>query len=118
MTTRHLTLVPPTKPVKPRRRHGMGAAGVAALVKAQGGRCAICRREFRDEPGHRFSLDHDHKHCPGKTGCRECVRGALCVHCNNILRLAKDDPGILRSAIDYLTVLPLPPIGPPVNDHE
>jgi hypothetical protein len=112
-----LTLVQPAqKRKRTRRRHGMGAAGVAALLIAQGNACAICRREFRDEPGYRFALDHDHNHCPGKQGCIECVRGALCVYCNNLLRSAKDDPSILRSAIDYLTAEPMPPKGRPVDD--
>jgi hypothetical protein len=32
------------------------------------------------------------------------VRGVLCNGCNNILRLAKDDPNILLSAVSYLAV--------------
>jgi hypothetical protein len=104
------------KPPRPRRRHGLGAAGVAALIKAQRGSCAICRVPFEDVPGKRGAIDHDHRHCPGKQGCAECVRGVLCIGCNNLLRSAKDDPAILTSAIEYLTVEPLPPHGRPVND--
>lgn len=116
MTPPTLTVVKPTPVRKPRRRHGLGAAGVAALIKAQRGACAICRVPFEDVPGKRPALDHDHKHCPGKQGCAECVRGALCIGCNNLLRSAKDDPAILRSAIEYLTVEPLPPHGRPVDE--
>lgn len=108
MTATITQLKPPTTARKPRRRHGMGAAGLAALIKAQGSACAICRVPFADEPGKRGAVDHDHKHCPGKQGCRECVRGVLCVACNNLLRCAKDEPAILRSAIDYLTAIPMP----------
>jgi hypothetical protein len=115
--TAHLRLIKtPTPPRKPRRRHGLGASGVAALIKAQGDACAICRVPFEDVPGKRPSLDHDHKHCPGKQGCAECVRGALCIACNNLLRSAKDEPTILQSAIDYLTAEPMPPKGRPVDD--
>ena len=86
----------------PRKRHGLDAARFDAILARQGSRCAICGSPQTDEPGHRLAVDHDHSHCPGKTGCPECVRGLLCIHCNNILRSAKDDPAILRTAIDYL----------------
>lgn len=86
----------------PRKRHGLEPARVEALLLRQGSRCAICRTPQADEPGRRLAVDHDHAHCPGKTGCPECVRGLLCIHCNNILRSAKDDLAILRRAITYL----------------
>ncbi len=86
----------------PRKRHGLDAARFDAILARQGSRCAICGTPQTDEPGRRLAVDHDHSHCPGKTGCPECVRGLLCIHCNNILRSAKDDPAILRAAIDYL----------------
>ena len=94
----------PTPTRKPRRRHGLGASGVDGLIARQQGSCAICRVPFADEPGRRGSIDHDHRHCPGKIGCAQCVRGVLCNGCNNILRLAKDDPNILLSAVSYLAV--------------
>jgi hypothetical protein len=47
-------------------------------------------------------MDHDHRHHPGRMGCPECVRGMTCNRCNNILRLAQDDPTVLRQAIAYL----------------
>jgi hypothetical protein len=28
-------------------------------------------------------VDHDHRHCPGTEGCRQCVRGLLCGKCNS-----------------------------------
>lgn len=87
---------------KPRRRHGLGADGIQAVLDRQGGGCAICHTPAGADPGTRLAVDHDHAHCPGKTGCPECVRGLVCVHCNNILRSAKDDPAILRRAIAYL----------------
>ncbi|MFL5644777.1 MAG: endonuclease VII domain-containing protein [Chloroflexota bacterium] len=87
---------------KPRRRHGLGADGIQAVLDRQGGGCAICHTPAGADPGTRLAVDHDHAHCAGKTGCPDCVRGLLCVHCNNILRSAKDDPAILRRAIAYL----------------
>jgi len=92
--------VTPVNPV--RRRHGLGKAGVEALLEAQGHRCAICGIEERDEPGHRLAVDHDHRHCPGKHGCAECVRGLLCNACNNLIRLASEDPDRLVKAAVYL----------------
>ena len=89
-------------PRKPRRRHGLGIDGIRAVLDRQDGGCAICGTPEGVGPGTRLAVDHDHAHCPGKTGCPECVRGLLCVHCNNMLRAAKDDPAILRTAIAYL----------------
>lgn len=85
-----------------RRRHGLGKAGVDAILLAQGNACGICGTPERDEPGHRLAVDHDHGHCPGKHGCVECVRGLICIRCNNLLRSARDNPVILRAAIKYL----------------
>jgi hypothetical protein len=63
-----------------RTSHGLTPAEQAALLVAQGGACAICGRL-----GERLQLDHDHRCHPGKTGCRRCVRGALCPRCNTAL---------------------------------
>ena len=63
-----------------RTSHGLTPGEQAALVAAQGGACAICGRL-----GERLQIDHDHRHCPGRTGCRHCVRGALCPRCNTAL---------------------------------
>ena len=91
------------RPTKPRRRHGLGAEGIDALLARQDGRCAICGVEQTAKPGGRLAVDHDHRHCPGKQGCPDCVRGLLCVTCNNLLRAARDDQRILRAAIVYLS---------------
>ena len=50
------------------------------MVLVQRGLCAICGR-----PGQRLQVDHDHRHCPGRMGCRRCVRGLLCGRCNTAL---------------------------------
>jgi hypothetical protein len=71
-----------------KRRYGVGDADVAAMVRAQGGRCAICRREAA------VHVDHDHV-----TGL---VRGVLCFNCNGGLGQFKDDINKLRRAIAYL----------------
>lgn len=65
-----------------------------ALYKAQGGRCAICRRATGR--ARRLAVDHNHK-----TGE---VRGLLCKPCNSygIGMFARDEPEVLDRAADYL----------------
>jgi len=90
------------KPPRQRRRHGLGKDGVEALLDAQGRACAICGVPYKDEPGHRLAMDHNHKHCPGPTGCVVCVRGMLCNRCNNLIRLSGESVPILLKTIGYL----------------
>lgn len=74
-------------------RYAMTPAEVEALLAKQGGRCAICGA---DDPGPRgFVVDHDHA-----TGR---VRGMLCVKCNTGIGLLRDDPALLRRALEYLS---------------
>ena len=72
-----------------RRRYGITAADVDAMIDAQGGVCAACREDL---PVH---VDHDHR-----TGR---VRGVLCFLCNQALGNVRDDIGRLSRLIDYLT---------------
>ena len=71
-----------------KRRYGIGAAEVDALIESQGGLCPICGR---DGPEH---VDHDHS-----TGR---VRGVLCFNCNGGLGQFADDVDRLVGAISYL----------------
>jgi hypothetical protein len=83
----------------PTRRHGLGKSGVDALLANQGGSCAICGVPYETTPagwpGPRPSA------LPGPKGCPQCVRGMTCNRCNNLLRLAGDDPTLLLKAIAY-----------------
>jgi hypothetical protein len=84
------------------RRHGITEEIFLALLEAQEGKCAVCRAE---EPGGKWGvwhIDHDHTCCPGVYGCELCVRGLLCMLCNQMLGQAKDSPDTLRAAIVYL----------------
>ena len=45
-----------------------------------------------------LQLDHDHRHCAGKTGCDGCVRFWLCVSCNGKLRSVQEDVEVLRAS--------------------
>lgn len=67
---------------------------VAALIAAQGNRCAICGCRGEDASRKRLALDHDHA-----TGY---IRGMLCLHCNSGLGQFRDSPELLAAAIRYL----------------
>jgi hypothetical protein len=89
-------------------RHGLTEEQYAELLKAQGGKCAICGT--RDPGGqgarrsHGWHVDHDHACCPtGTLPCGKCIRGLLCHNCNIGLGHFHDDRDFLQSAIDYLT---------------
>lgn len=77
----------PDDPRAPQRRraHGLTPAERDALIVLQQGRCAICLR-----PG-RLEIDHDHRHCHGREGCRLCIRGALCGRCNAAIGMIGDE---------------------------
>jgi hypothetical protein len=76
------------------RRYGMTSADVDAMLKEQGGGCAICGlAEFgtgTDMP----NVDHCHA-----TGV---VRGILCGPCNRGLGAFADDIGRMERGIEYL----------------
>lgn len=83
-------------------KYGLTEEVFAAMLAAQGGRCAICGT---DEPGGRNSVwhvDHDHHCCPGARTCGKCIRGLLCQRCNIGLGYFSDNQAILESAIGYL----------------
>jgi hypothetical protein len=80
-----------------------------AMLAAQGGRCAICRRPEkalnRNGVVMQLHVDHDHRCCPGGRSCGKCVRGLLCHACNSGGGKFGDDPALLRAAADYFEVL-------------
>lgn len=71
-----------------KRRYGLSAEDVDAMVEAQGGLCAVCGVR---PPEH---VDHDHV-----TGA---VRGVLCSGCNQGLGNFRDSATALRRAADYV----------------
>ena len=72
------------------QRYGISPQDRLALFEASDGLCAIC---YSDSA---VGIDHDHV-----TGD---IRGALCSDCNAGIGLLHDDPEIVRSALEYLTV--------------
>lgn len=98
-------------PVRPkcrrklRRNHfDRDNAPIAAALKRQQGRCAICRIRLatgngllgwdRSVRSRWMKVDHCHK--------SKLFRGLLCNNCNVLLGLAKDSERILEAALEYL----------------
>lgn len=75
------------------RTYNISSEEYDAILEAQGGRCAGCRKP----PGKkRLAVDHDHR-----TGI---VRGLLCSNCNHRLLGRRDrDPGLFLRIYEYLT---------------
>src|SRR5437016_9281213 len=61
------------------------------MLEAQGGVCAICKEKPK---GSRLAVDH--------LAGTDNVRGLLCNRCNLGLGHYKDDPDLLKAAIEYL----------------
>lgn len=85
-------------PVSNRRKHllrtyGMTPEQYDAMLEAQGGVCAICKRPERIK-GRRLCVDHCHS-----TGE---VRGLLCNACNIALGKLEDNLESIKVAIKYL----------------
>lgn len=82
--------------------YGISQQEYDELKAFQGGRCFICRRATGATKN--LAVDHDHKHCAGKKGCRDCVRGLLCSPCNRgVLGHLRDDLEAAQRVIEYLT---------------
>lgn len=76
--------------------YGLTADEYEALLRLQGGKCAICRQR---PVSRRLAVDHDHK-----TGA---VRGLCCSRCNHdLLGSGFDSVDVLQAAVDYLTTPP------------
>ena len=71
-----------------KHRYGITAREFEAMVRSQGGVCAICGAP---DPNH---VDHSHA-----TGA---VRGILCFSCNRGLGKVNDEIEVLRAMIAYL----------------
>jgi hypothetical protein len=74
-----------------REKYGIGLEDYNRLLANQNGGCAICATLPTDK---QLAVDHDHV-----TGA---VRGLLCSACNIGLGHFRDNPQLLRAAIDYL----------------
>lgn len=73
---------------KLRQEYGLTPEQLAAMLRAQGNACAICRAAAPE--------CIDHCHASGR------VRGVLCRLCNSGIGQFGDDPAILLAAADYI----------------
>jgi Recombination endonuclease VII len=74
-------------------KYGITLDEYDAMVKRQGGLCAVCKRPPSGRNKH-LSVDHCHK-----TGA---VRGLLCYKCNTAAGLLGDDPELAAQLTLYL----------------
>ena len=85
-----------------KRNYNITLACYEKMHEEQGGLCKICQGEgfvmSAVKNGHVNKLVVDHCHDSGE------VRGLLCHNCNRALGLLKDDPAVLKRAIEYLNV--------------
>lgn len=93
----------PTPTLPTLRKYGLPLEAWQAMLVAQGGVCAICRKV----PGGSGRLYIDHEHVRGWKKMppelrRGYVRGLLCYLCNTVWVRRGATPERLRSAADYL----------------
>jgi hypothetical protein len=70
-----------------------------SLLEFQKYRCAICGSKTTNAKTKKYlSVDHNHK--------ENIVRGLLCFNCNLLVGFAKDNPQILKAALNYLKAPP------------
>lgn len=78
------------------KTYGLGPGEYAALLEAQGGRCAICRAKPKSK---RLAVDHDHK--------SGAVRGLLCSGCNHdLMGSAWDSMAMAEALWHYMNTPP------------
>jgi len=77
-----------------REEYGMEPSEYHARLKAQNGRCAICKQP--PAPKKRLAVDHCHSSETMK------IRQLLCQSCNIGLGAFRDDPELLLAAMEYL----------------
>jgi hypothetical protein len=81
----------PAEEKRLKQTYGISEDDYQAMLKAQGGVCAICERHQRYQ---RLCVDHCHK--------TNKVRGLLCTRCNRNIGRFYDSVRLLRRAADYL----------------
>ena len=82
-------------------RSGLPSGMVAALVRQQGGVCAICRSRPATHVDHDHALARLHPH-PEHAYCRRCIRSVTCGQCNSMIGFAGDRPEVLEAGAAYV----------------
>lgn len=80
-----------------RTRFGISLSEYGAMLVAQEGKCAICKKpETQTRKGVAKLMAVDHDHNTGK------IRGLLCTACNQAIGKLNEDPELFASATAYL----------------
>ncbi len=74
------------------KNYGLTIEQYNQKLELQLGGCAICK--YPCPTGKKLAVDHDHK--------TNIIRDLLCIRCNNILGLARDNENLLFDLIEYL----------------
>lgn len=82
-----------------RNRYGITLAEYERILNEQAGGCAICGSPPPERK--RLAVDHCHDALH--------IRGILCSNCNTGIGAFRDDPDLLRKAIEYLAKDPVHP---------
>lgn len=87
-----------------KKTYNISREDVIRQLEKQDWVCPVCKSLLILEAkgGQSIAIDHDHKCCDGRASCGLCVRGILHRECNAGIGKLKDDPAILRNAIEYL----------------
>jgi hypothetical protein len=94
-------------------RFGITPETYVAMLDAQDGVCAICRRpETRIVRGCVSALAVDHNHTTGQ------IRGLLCFRCNSGIGALGDDPENIDRAAEYLRLYAIKLTSEPVIRRE
>lgn len=88
------------------RKFGITRGEWESMLDAQSGCCALCGHP-PPSADRRLVIDHDHGCCPAGGGCKKCIRGLLCDHCNLMLGRVERSPLLMRRFSDYLPRRPL-----------
>jgi len=78
------------------RQYGLTPDCFNSMWLEQDGKCAICQCAMAPRGRRKDAAAVDHNHATGK------VRGLLCRGCNHGIGNLKDDPEVLKRAIQYL----------------
>ena len=97
------------------RIYGITREELLWLYRLQGHLCALCGKDGTFYQGETLNVDHDHSCCGPVRGCKKCIRGLLCSHCNRFLMAyVEPRPLLERRFADYLVQRPFVsvPAGP------
>jgi hypothetical protein len=81
--------------------HGISLVDYLKLLVSQDFSCIIDGAK-PNESGYRLCIDHDHTCCPGRWGCKNCVRGLICVGCNTLIGYLETKRDLITKCQEYL----------------